>query len=160
MSELLVFTGIDPASGKRRYRSKTVRGSRVEAERELAMMVEWSDAVRASRRRRRWVICSSNGSRSPRRTGHQRRFARPSVLNRQLHPGIVVAATHGLLIGPACQRLADAASGIGSLLVSDSVPSVYRAGLHVEVHTVSGLLADAIGRLHSDQDMGELLVAS
>ncbi|MGZ4737849.1 MAG: ribose-phosphate diphosphokinase [Ilumatobacteraceae bacterium] len=82
------------------------------------------------------------------------------VLDNGGRAGIIVAATHGLLIGPACQRLADAASGIGSLLVSDSVPPVYRAGLHVEVHTVSGLLADAIGRLHSDQDMGELLVAS
>jgi ribose-phosphate pyrophosphokinase len=82
------------------------------------------------------------------------------VLDNGGRAGIIVAATHGLLIGPACQRLADAASGIGSLLVSDSVPPVYRAGLHAEVHTVSGLLADAIGRLHSDHDMGELLVAS
>ena len=38
--ELRVFTGTDPASGKRCYRSKTVRGNRAEAERELATMVE------------------------------------------------------------------------------------------------------------------------
>jgi hypothetical protein len=38
--ELRVFTGTDPASGKRSYRSKTVRGNRAEAERELATMVE------------------------------------------------------------------------------------------------------------------------
>ena len=38
--ELRVFTGVDPHTGKRCYRSKTVRGNRAEAERELAAMVE------------------------------------------------------------------------------------------------------------------------
>jgi integrase len=38
--ELRVFTGSDPATGRRCYRSKTVRGNRAEAERELAAMVE------------------------------------------------------------------------------------------------------------------------
>jgi hypothetical protein len=37
--ELRVFTGTDPATGKRCYRSKTVLGNRAEAERELAIMV-------------------------------------------------------------------------------------------------------------------------
>ena len=38
--ELRVFTGVDPHTGKRCYRSKTVRGNRAEAERELALMVD------------------------------------------------------------------------------------------------------------------------
>jgi hypothetical protein len=38
--ELGVFTGPGPDEWQRCYRSKTVRGSRVEAERELAAMVE------------------------------------------------------------------------------------------------------------------------
>ncbi len=38
--ELRVFTGTDPATGRRCYRSKTVRGNRAEAERELATMVD------------------------------------------------------------------------------------------------------------------------
>ena len=38
--ELRVFTGVDPQTGKRCYRSKTVRGNRAEAERELAAMVD------------------------------------------------------------------------------------------------------------------------
>ncbi len=41
--ELRVFTGVDPHTGKRCYRSQTVRGNRAEAERELAAML---DAVR------------------------------------------------------------------------------------------------------------------
>ena len=44
--ELRVFVGVDPGTGRRRYRSTTVRGSRAEAERELADMVA---AVRAAR---------------------------------------------------------------------------------------------------------------
>ena len=38
--ELRVFTGTDPATGRRCYRSKTVRGNHAEAERELATMVD------------------------------------------------------------------------------------------------------------------------
>ena len=38
--ELRVFTGTDPATGKRSYRTKTVRINRAEAERELAVMVD------------------------------------------------------------------------------------------------------------------------
>jgi ribose-phosphate pyrophosphokinase len=80
------------------------------------------------------------------------------VLDNGARAGIIVAATHGLLVGPACQRLEAASNAIGALLVTDSVPPVYRAGLDVEVHTISGLLADTIGRLHADQHVDELLM--
>jgi integrase len=45
--ELRVFVGVDPETGSRRYRSMTVRGSRTEAERELAEMVASVRAVRS-----------------------------------------------------------------------------------------------------------------
>jgi integrase len=44
--ELRVFIGVDPATGRRRYRTMTLRGSRAEAERELATMVTAARAVR------------------------------------------------------------------------------------------------------------------
>jgi integrase len=44
--ELRVFVGVDPETGRRRYRSMTVRGNRADAERELAAMVA---SVRATR---------------------------------------------------------------------------------------------------------------
>ena len=69
---------------------------------------------------------------------------------------IVVAATHGLLVGSACDRLA--AASIGRLLVTDSLTPVERPGLPVEVQSIAGLLADAIGRLHRNEDLADLLV--
>ena len=42
--ELRVYAGVDPETRRRRYRTMTVRGSRAEAERELAARVA---AVRA-----------------------------------------------------------------------------------------------------------------
>jgi len=44
--ELRVFVGVDPGTGRRRYRSVTVRGNRAEADRELAAMVAGARAVR------------------------------------------------------------------------------------------------------------------
>ena len=44
--ELRVFIGVDPSTGRRRYRSVTVRGNRAEADRELAGMVAAARAVR------------------------------------------------------------------------------------------------------------------
>jgi integrase len=45
--ELRVFVGVDPETGRRRYRSMTVRGSRTDAEAELAAMVSSVRAVRS-----------------------------------------------------------------------------------------------------------------
>ena len=85
--ELRVFTGTDPASGKRCYRSKTVRGNRVEAERELATMVEIvgrgpsvASKTMVGELLEQWfTVASANWSPT---TIRQTR----SVLNRQLHP--------------------------------------------------------------------------
>ena len=85
--ELRVFTGTDPATGKRRYRSKTVRGNRPEAERELATMVDIvgrgpsvASKTTVGELLEQWfTVASANWSRT---TIRQTR----SVLNRQLHP--------------------------------------------------------------------------
>jgi hypothetical protein len=45
--ELRVYIGVDPTTGRRRYRSMTVRGNRADAERELAAMVAGARSVRA-----------------------------------------------------------------------------------------------------------------
>ncbi len=67
---------------------------------------------------------------------------------------IVVATTHGLFVPPAPARLAGLAS---RLIVTDSVPGGDHPELRIEVHSIASLLADAIGRLHDNQDIGELL---
>jgi integrase len=85
--ELRVFTGTDPATGKRCYRSKTVRGSRAEAERELATMAEivgrgpsTASKTMVGELLEQWFkVASANWSPT---TIRQTR----SVLNRQLHP--------------------------------------------------------------------------
>ena len=70
-------------------------------------------------------------------------------------PSLLVAATHGLLVGPAVDRLR--ALPLQRLIVSDSLP--LREGLPFAHQTVSiaGLLADAIGRLHHDATVDNLM---
>ena len=68
---------------------------------------------------------------------------------------IVVAATHGLLVGPAPERLA--ALPVRRLLVTDTLPRGDWRNLEVEVQSIAALLADGIGRLHRDADLTDLL---
>src|SRR5947209_6874097 len=85
--ELRVFIGVDPATGRRRYRSVTVRGNRADAERELAAMVATARAVREVGMRSRmselleawFAIASATWAPT---TIRQTR----SVLDRYLHP--------------------------------------------------------------------------
>jgi integrase len=85
--ELRVFTGSDPATGRRCYRSKTVRGNRAEAERELAAMVDIAGRgptigaqTTVGELLERWYAVASSGWAPT--TVRQTR----SVLNRQLLP--------------------------------------------------------------------------
>ncbi|MGE5762622.1 MAG: ribose-phosphate diphosphokinase [Mycobacterium leprae] len=78
------------------------------------------------------------------------------LLARRASTHIVVSATHGLLVGPACDRLA--AVGVQRLLVTDSLPTVPSPRVPLETHTIATLLADAIGRLHRNEDLADLLV--
>jgi len=85
--ELRVFVGVGPITRRRRYRSMTVRGSRADAERELALMVTSALAVRAvgvrstvSELLEAWFAIAATGWAPT--TIRQTR----SVLDRYLHP--------------------------------------------------------------------------
>ena len=93
--ELRVYVGTDPATKRRRYRTKTVRGNRATAERELAAMVEAAGLAPAVGARttvaellERWFVAASAGW-SPTTVRSNR-----SILDRQLRPrigGLLVA---------------------------------------------------------------------
>ncbi len=68
---------------------------------------------------------------------------------------IHIAATHGILCGPAIERLRDAP--IDSFVVTDSIPIPAEKQLPNLVQlTVAPLLAEAIKRIHHDQSISEL----
>ncbi len=71
-------------------------------------------------------------------------------------PEINVVATHGLFVGPAVERLHSSAAD--KFIVTDSVALHEDRPLPVQVATVAPLLADAVGRLHHDQSLADLIV--
>jgi ribose-phosphate pyrophosphokinase len=71
-------------------------------------------------------------------------------------PEVVVAATHGLFVGSAVERLA--ALPITHLLVTDTVTDTVPAELPVQRVPVAALLADAIMRLHRGRSLSDLIL--
>lgn len=71
------------------------------------------------------------------------------------HAAIVVAS-HGLLLGPAVERMQ--AAPVRRLIVTDSVVPPARIPLPLQVVTLAPRLAEAIRRLHDDQSLSDLLV--
>jgi ribose-phosphate pyrophosphokinase len=69
-----------------------------------------------------------------------------SLLRQGCQPSLLVAATHGLLVEPAVERLRDLP--IERLIVTDTLPPHTEPAFSCEIASVAGLLADAIGRLH------------
>lgn len=72
---------------------------------------------------------------------------------------VVVAATHGVLCGPAVERLSKAA--IDHLLVADTIPiseEKRRQLGNLKVLTVSHLLGEAIRRIHRNESVSSLFV--
>jgi ribose-phosphate pyrophosphokinase len=71
---------------------------------------------------------------------------------------IVVAATHGLLCGPAVERLSDAP--IDRLAVTDTVPlnEQTRQIPGLQVLTISELLGEAIRRIHRNESVSSLFI--
>jgi ribose-phosphate pyrophosphokinase len=67
-------------------------------------------------------------------------------------PGIVVAATHGVLLGGAREKLT--AEPIGDIFVTDSIEQRTEAWPHLQVVSVAPLLADAIQRVTSRDPLG------
>jgi ribose-phosphate pyrophosphokinase len=78
------------------------------------------------------------------------------LLARGAAPDIVVAATHGLLMGAVTDRLARLP--IRRLLVTDTVRQEPMPALPIQVQSVAAVLADAIGRLHRDEPLDDLLM--
>jgi ribose-phosphate pyrophosphokinase len=70
-------------------------------------------------------------------------------------PNIIVVATHGLFVGPAVERLLNATAH--KLIVTDSVALSDDLQLPVQVASVAPLLANAVGRLHRDQSLKDLI---
>lgn len=79
-----------------------------------------------------------------------------AVLAEGACPGPLVVATHGLFVGPASRRL----PGLGArrILTTDSVPPRPQPGAPVDIVGLGTLLGTAIGRLHRDQSLADLLL--
>jgi ribose-phosphate pyrophosphokinase len=71
-------------------------------------------------------------------------------------PEVVVAATHGLFVGSAVERLA--LLPIRQLLTTDTVSETVPADLPVRRVSVAPLLADAITRLHRGRSLNDLIL--
>ncbi len=68
---------------------------------------------------------------------------------------IFVAATHGVLCGPAIQRLND--SPITGLVVTDTIPlSTEQMLPNIKVLSVAPILGEAIKRIHHDESISEI----
>lgn len=66
---------------------------------------------------------------------------------------IFAAVTHGVLAGPAFERLEE--SAIEKLWITDSIP-LNKKHKNIEVVTVSSLLAEAIRRIHKEESISSL----
>jgi ribose-phosphate pyrophosphokinase len=69
---------------------------------------------------------------------------------------ILAAAAHGVLAGPALERLN--ASPIEELVITNSIPLHGKDTSKIKVLTVAPLLAEAIQRIHAEQSISELFV--
>jgi ribose-phosphate pyrophosphokinase len=69
--------------------------------------------------------------------------------------GIKVAASHGLLVGPAAERLGKLP--IEKIYVSDSVPTPERFPVPIQVSSLDWLLAETIQRLHASEPIAGLI---
>ncbi|MDD3346023.1 MAG: ribose-phosphate pyrophosphokinase [Candidatus Omnitrophica bacterium] len=66
---------------------------------------------------------------------------------------IYAAIAHGILSGPAIQRV-DQCKGLEKLLISDSIPlSPEKAHPKIQVLSVANLLAEAIKRIHNEESV-------
>jgi ribose-phosphate pyrophosphokinase len=77
------------------------------------------------------------------------------LLDNGARPDVVVAATHGLFVGEAVERLAKLP--LRRLVITDTLGGVESHALPVQVASIAPLLAVAIGRLHDDDPVNELL---
>ena len=78
-----------------------------------------------------------------------------ALVGRGARQGVVVAATHGLLVGNAADRLRSLS--LSRVVTTDTVSPQDVPGLPIHVVSVVPLLADAIHRLHHDYPLDDLL---
>jgi ribose-phosphate pyrophosphokinase len=71
---------------------------------------------------------------------------------------IYACATHGVLSGPAIERIND--SVIEKIVITDTIPLGEKAGKtgKIKVLSVANLLAEAIRRIHEDESVSSLFV--
>ena len=69
---------------------------------------------------------------------------------------IIVGATHGILVGPAVERIKDAP--FDEVIVTDTIPVSETAAKleNIKVLTVSGLLGEAIRRIHNNESISSM----
>lgn len=84
-------------------------------------------------------------------TGATIEAAARCLLDAGARPEIVMAATHGLFVGPAAARLRELP--VRRFVVTDSVPPAPELELPVEVIGIAALLADAIDRLDEGRSL-------
>jgi ribose-phosphate pyrophosphokinase len=88
-------------------------------------------------------------------TGATIEAAVKGLLEAGCKPDVSVVATHALFVGPAVARLQ--ALPIRQLIGTNSVETPAELPAHFQVVNVAPLIADAIGRLHSDQSLEPIL---
>jgi ribose-phosphate pyrophosphokinase len=71
-----------------------------------------------------------------------------ALLERGAVPDVVIAAAHGLLVGPAAERLGGLP--VRRLVLTDTLPRPEAVPCPTTVVTVAGPLAETIGRLHRE----------
>jgi ribose-phosphate pyrophosphokinase len=77
-----------------------------------------------------------------------------ALLRAGARPDITVAATHGLFVGNARERLGHAA--IRGIVVTDSVPLADASRGRIKVVSIAPLLAAAIRRFRAGESIGDL----
>ncbi|HEY7726136.1 MAG TPA: ribose-phosphate pyrophosphokinase [Anaeromyxobacteraceae bacterium] len=90
-------------------------------------------------------------------TGATVEAALDALLAQGCRSDVTVAATHGLLVGEAVERLGR--PELARTLVADSLPPPRRAPERLEVVRLAPLLADAVRRIGAARGLGDLLAA-
>jgi ribose-phosphate pyrophosphokinase len=69
---------------------------------------------------------------------------------------IIAAISHGVLSGPALERI-NACKGLGKLLITDSIPlSDEKSNPRIEVLSIAALMGEAIKRIHHEESVSSL----
>jgi ribose-phosphate pyrophosphokinase len=83
-------------------------------------------------------------------------FEAVEILKQRKTKKVYAAISHGVLSGPALERL-DKCRNLEKLLITDSIPAVnHRKHPRLEVLSVAGLLGEAIKRIHNEESVSSL----